>query len=291
MEGTRKLDLALEAREWAAGAGEIPGVALREERLLGLRLTRVRVESEAGARALGKPRGTYLTLELEGLPRDRGEILRAAEAVARLLGELVPGEGPVLAAGLGNRRMTPDAIGPRTAEGLLVTRHLGEVLPRAGLRPVAALPAGVMGTTGMESGELVAAAAEKLRPVCVVAVDALAARRRERVCRTIQLSDTGIVPGSGVGNARLALDRAALGVPVIAVGVPTVVEAATLCLDLLEEAGDFDPAALRPAGAEWFVTPRNIDQEVDVLSRVLALGISAGLQPALSVEEVESWLA
>ena len=141
----------------------------------------------------------------------------------------------------------------------------------------------------MESGELIAAAAETLAPACIVAVDALAARRQERVCRTIQLSDGGIVPGSGVGNARMALDRTTLGVPVIAVGVPTVVEAATLCLDLLD--GDFDPSVFRQEGAEWFVTPRNIDQEIETLSRVLALGLSAGLQPNLSVEDVESWLA
>ncbi len=289
MGGTRKLDLALEAREWAAGAGEVPGVGLTEERRFGLEVTRVTVESDEGERALGKPKGTYLTLTLPALPRDRGEVLRAASAVAELVEELVPKEGPVLAVGLGNRRMTPDALGPRTAEGLLVTRHLGAVLPEAGLRPVAALAAGVLGTTGMETGELIAGAAAKLRPACILAVDALAARRQERVCRTIQLSDTGIVPGSGVGNARMALDRAHLGAPVIALGVPTVVEAATLCLDLLD--GDFDPAAFRREGAEWFVTPRNIDQEVEGLARVLALGISAGLQAGLSVEEVEGWLA
>ena len=291
MEGTRKLDLAVEARELASEAGEVPGAVLEEETVRGLGLTRGTVESEAGEKALGKPRGTYLTLTLPGLPRDRGEILNAAAAAADLLAELVPSAGPVLTVGLGNRRMTPDAIGPRTAEALLVTRHLRDVLPRAGLRPVAALSAGVMGTTGMESGELIAAGVRKLRPACVVAVDALAARRQERVCRTIQLSDAGIVPGSGVGNARMPLDKAALGVPVIAVGVPTVVEAATLCLDLLPEGTAFDPADLRKEGAEWFVTPRNIDQEVEVLSRVLALGVSAGLQPGLSAEEAESWLA
>src|SRR5699024_2019868 len=122
------------------------------------------------------------------------------------------------------------------------------------------------------------------------AEDALAARRQERVCRTIQVSDTGIVPGSGVGNARQALDQASLGIPVIAVGVPTVVEAATLCLGLVEAAGEtFDPALFRRPGAEWFVTPRNIDSEVDTLSRVLGLGISAALHVDFSVEDVEKW--
>ena len=291
MGATRKLDLALEARELASEAGEVSGVRAEEETLFGLTLTRVVVESAEGAQTLGKPRGTYLTLGLEALPRGREEVLRAAAAVSELVAELVPPGGPVLVAGLGNRRMTPDAVGPRTAEDVLVTRHLAQVLPRAGLRPVAALSAGVMGTTGMESGELIAAAVRSIRPACILAVDALAARRKERVCRTIQLSDGGIVPGSGVGNARMALNRATLGAPVIAVGVPTVVEAATLCLDLLPDGADFDPSAFRQEGSEWFVAPRNIDQEVEILSRVLSLGISAGLQPALSVEEAESWLA
>ena len=283
---SRKIDLALEAREWAAGAEDPPGVRWAEETLRGLTLTRVTVESRAGERALGKPRGTYLTLTLPDLPGDRASLLDAAEAVAVLIRELVPAEGPVLAAGLGNRRVTPDALGPRTAENLLVTRHLGSVLP--GLRPVAALAPGVMGTTGMESGELVAAAAARLRPAGIVAVDALAARRQERVCRTIQISDAGIVPGSGVGNARMALTRATLGVPVIAVGVPTVVDAATLCLDLLEDRDGFDPSVFRREGAEWFVTPRCIDREVEVLARTLALGIGAGLQTGLTAEEVSA---
>ena len=133
------------------------------------------------------------------------------------------------------------------------------------LRPVAALAAGVTGSTGMESGEILGAVVEKLRPACLIAVDALAARRQERVCRTIQVSDTGIVPGSGVGNARMALDQAHLGIPVIAIGVPTVVEAATLCLDLLEEAGEtaFDPALFRqPGGGVVRHPPGNIDREV-----------------------------
>ena len=292
MEGTRKLDLALEAREWAAGTGRLPGVSLREERLHGLALTRVRVWDRAGAERLGKPEGTYLTLTLPRLPGGREEVLAAARAVADLIRETAPSRGPVLLAGLGNRRVTPDALGPRTAEGMLATRHLGEVLP--GLRPVAALAPGVTGTTGLETGELVAAAAAALAPACVIAVDALAARRQERVCRTIQIADTGIVPGSGVGNARMALDRETLGVPVIAVGAPTVVDAATLCMDLLEEAGGdgggFDPGLFRREGAEWFLTPRSVDREVEILSRVLSLGISAGLQPGLTLEETEALL-
>ena len=147
------------------------------------------------------------------------------------------------------------------------------------------------GSTGMESGELLRAVAGELRPACIIAVDALAARRQERVCRTIQLCDTGIVPGSGVGNARMALDRATLGVPVLAVGVPTVVEAGTLCLDLLEQAGQPpDPALLAGQQEPWFVTPRSIDSEVETLAQVVGWGISAAVHVDFSVEDVENFL-
>ena len=162
----------------------------------------------------------------------------------------------------------------------------------SGFRPVAALAPGVTGTTGVETGELLAGVLQTIRPACLIAVDALAARRQERVCRTIQVSNTGIVPGSGVGNARMALDEEHLGLPVLAVGVPTVVEAGTLCLDLLEEAGS-DREGLEPSrqfgqGSAWFVTPRNIDSEVEVLSKILGLGISAALHVDISVEDVEN---
>lgn len=296
MNSGRKIDLALEARELAdSGSGALRGVRSEETTAFGYPLTRVEILSRQGEEALGRPRGRYLTLELPGLPQQREELLRAARAVASMLEELpdLPREGTVLVAGLGNRRVTPDAIGPKTTDALLVSRHLirSQPEPFSILRPVTALAAGVTGTTGMESGELIGAVVEQLRPCCLIAVDALAARRQERVCRTVQISDTGIVPGSGVGNARMALNRETLGIPVIAVGVPTVVDAATLCLDLLESAGEegFDPAGFRREGAEWFVTPRNIDSEVDLLSRLLGLGISTALHTQLSAEEVEAW--
>lgn len=297
MNNGRKIDLALEARELAEGsaAARLPGVRAEEDSLFGLPLTQVEILDRRGAEALGRPVGSYLTLDLPELPRQREEILAAARAVAAMLERLtsLPKEGPVLVAGLGNRRVTPDAIGPKTADALLVTRHLVNTLPAqfSALRPVSALAAGVTGATGMESGELIHAVVEQLKPGCLIAVDALAARRQERVCRTVQVSDTGIVPGSGVGNARMALDRESLGIPVIAVGIPTVVDAATLCMDLLEEAGqrDFDPGMFRQEGAEWFVTPRNVDSEVDILARMLGLGISTALHEELSVEEVEAW--
>ena len=298
MTNGRKIDLALEAKEFFEGSAEktsrLSGVLAEEETLFGLPLTRVNILDKKGEAALGKPKGTYLTLDLPQLPREREEILTTARAVAAMLEELpdFPREGLVLVTGLGNRQITPDAIGPKTVDALLVTRHLVSTLPGqfGSLRPVAALAAGVTGTTGMESGEVIGAVVKKLKPVCLIAVDALAARRQERVCRTIQVADTGIVPGSGVGNARMALNRKTLGIPVIAVGVPTVVDAGTLCMDLLEESGQkFDPSLFRTEGAEWFLTPRNVDNQVAVLSRILGLGISTALHVDFSVEDVDNW--
>ena len=154
-------------------------------------------------------------------------------------------------------------------------------------RPVASLSAGVLGTTGMESGELVQAVCRDLKPACVIAVDALASRSLERLCRTVQLSDTGIAPGSGVGNHRQALDRETLGVPVLAVGVPTVVEASTLAADLLGQE-DLPPLG---EGRELLVTPKDIDSQVDDLAKVIGYGISLALQPGLDVADLDLLLS
>ena len=184
--------------------------------------------------------------------------------------------------GLGNLAITPDLVGPLAVDHTLVTRHLVAHLKEfAHLRPVAALAAGVLATTGVESGQLIQAVAERLRPGCIVAVDALASRSVERLCRTVQISDTGIVPGSGVGNHRMALNRQTLGVPVLAVGVPTVVEASTLAMDLLgREEGEDLP------GRELFVTPREVDSRVADLARVIGYGVSLALNPELSVDDL-----
>ena len=290
---TVRTDLAVEAHAlWRESAGEttrLKGVAAREEQVEGMTVTRVEILDQEGARALGKPEGTYLTLDISPLwRREEDAFPRAVRAVAALLGPLLPEEGPVLAAGLGNQAMTPDALGPRSLDHLLVTRHLGEVLPQ--LRPVAGLGAGVLGTTGMEVAEWVRGAAEQVGPAAVIVVDALAARDLERLCATVQIADTGLVPGSGVGNHRMALNRETLGVPVISVGVPTVVDAETIARDLLGEAGAV-PKALNGRGRRFFVTPESIDQKIRDLSKVLGYGINLALQESLALEDLEALLA
>jgi len=290
---TVRTDLAVEAHAfWRESAGEttrLKGVAAREEQVEGMTVTRVEILDQEGARALGKPEGTYLTLDVSPLwRREEDAFPRAVRAVAALLGPLLPEEGPVLAAGLGNQAMTPDALGPRSLDHLLVTRHLGEALPQ--LRPVAGLGAGELGTTGMEVAEWVRGAAEQVGPAAVIVVDALAARDLERLCATVQIADTGLVPGSGVGNHRMALNRETLGVPVISVGVPTVVDAETIARDLLGEAGAV-PKALNGRGRRFFVTPESIDQKIRDLSKVLGYGINLALQESLALEDLEALLA
>ena len=296
----RRTDLAVEAAQlWReGGAGELRGVEQEESTREGYPVTTVRIVDEEGAKAIGKPVGTYVTITLDGLARREEDAFgRAARAVAAELNALLklPEGTPALVVGLGNRAITPDNIGPAAADHTMVTRHLVEQVPEhfGSFRPVAALAAGVLGTTGVESGELVRAVTEKIRPSCVIAVDALASRSLSRVCNTIQLADTGITPGSGVGNARAALDRRSLGVPVIAVGVPTVVDGATLAADLLAEAGqaDLDPQALQGAGEGVLVTPRDIDAKVTDLAKVVGFGINLALQPGLTVEDVELFLS
>lgn len=290
---TRRTDLALEARELLGNAAEVEGVESSETWERGFRLSTVRVTNAAGAEALGKPVGVYHTLDLSGLGRrEEGAFPRAVSALAGILKPLLPGEGQaVMVVGLGNRSITPDAIGPKATDRTLVTRHLIGMAPEhfGSFRPVSALAAGVLGTTGIESGEIVKAVCAETRPAAIIAVDALAARRVERLCATVQVCDVGIAPGSGVGNHRFALDQESMGLPVIAVGVPTVVDGGTLCADLLEEAGremDTEELGSLP-GASLMVTPRDIDQRVEDMSKVIGYAVSLALQPGLDLEDLE----
>lgn len=284
----RRTDLALEAHALcraAAKEAEIEGLSLVKRRRGAVAVTEVRAESEAAARALGKPRGVYITLEPDG-----AETVEAAEALGAELRALLPaGAERFLVAGLGNPAMTPDALGPLCAEHILVTRHLRREAVFSSLASVSALVPNVLGRTGLEAAELVRAAAERAEAQAVIAVDALCAQRLARLCTTVQLSNAGIVPGSGVGNHRAALTRETLGVPVLAVGVPTVVDASTLARDALEEVGaaEVDVDALRGA-AGVTVTPRDIDARVRSLARLLGFGIDRALHPTLSLEALRA---
>ena len=282
----QRTDLALEARELfqqrAGSASRLRGVRARERRRHGFPVTCVEILNEEGAEALGKPVGTYITVDLSPCRQSRAELFApAVETLAEELRALLPEEGPVFVAGLGNRAMTPDAVGPLAVEHLLVTRHLREVLPD--FRPTAAAAAGVLGTTGLEAAEWVRGLSRVSECAAVIVIDALAARGLERLGTTVQLSNTGIVPGSGVGNWRSALNRESLGVPVISVGVPTVVGALTLAQDLLE--GGQVPEALQERGETLFVTPKDVDFQVKEMAKLVGYGITLALQEGLSLED------
>ena len=295
----KRTDLALEARElWQESVGKttrLRGVKAEKTRREGYPVTTVRILDEEGEKALGKPVGSYRTVDLTAFWQRKPDFFeRAVRTLGGELRELLPGEGTVLVVGLGNRAMTPDAVGPEVLSHLLITRHLIAAMPKqfSGFRPVAALETGVLGTTGVESAEAVQALVREISPDFVIAVDALAARRVSRVCNTVQFSDTGLVPGSGVENHRAALNRETLGVPVFAVGVPTVVDGATLAADLLEEAGiqAIDEKKLRGQSGSLTVTPRDIDAQVRDLSKVIGFAINWALQN-LEIEEINALLS
>lgn len=286
-----RTDLALEAAEYhrQSHPGDLPGLREREETRHGLSAHWVEIESDEAARALEKPVGHYLTLDLSPvLRREADAFPRAVHALSECLTDLLPvgPNEPVLVAGLGNRMVTPDAIGPRAADQMLVTRHLIREDPDrfAPFRPVSALSAGVLGTTGMESGEVIQAVAGQIQPGLVIAIDALAARSASRLCATVQVGDSGIVPGSGIGNARAALNRETLGVPVLAIGVPTVIDAATLAADLTGQAAGEGLSAL-------LVTPKDIDTLISDAAKVIAYAVNLALQPGLEIADVELFLS
>ncbi len=296
---SRRTDLALEAFElWhesAEATSRLTGVRSSERKSDGYPVTKVEILDSRGERALGRPAGTYVTVDLSAYWKRTADFFpRAVRATGRALKALLPeADGCVLVIALGNADMTPDAVGPLAAASVLVTRHLIEAMPRqfAGFRPVAAFRTGVLGTTGVETAEAVRGLAERIRPACVIAIDALASRRRARLCSAVQLSDTGILPGSGVGNHRAALDRNTLGVPVIAIGVPTVVDAVTLAADLLEEHGQqLDEDALRSGHGGLMVTPQDIDAQVRDLAKVIGYGVNWALQD-LEVEDINALLS
>lgn len=291
-----RTDLAVEAIENHKTAATLPHVRQSDRTLEGFAVHEVRILSEDAAREIGKPQGRYLTLELDALiRREEDAFPRACKALSTLLRELLPrpNDGPVLIAGLGNRMITPDAIGPQTADHVIATRHLVAQSPAifADWRPVSALAPGVLGQTGVETGEVICGVLDRVRPAAVIAVDALAAGRLSRLLRTVQLTDTGITPGAGVGNARAALNKETLGVPVIAVGVPTVVDGATLAHEISSQLGQPACEALDDLSQPVMITTRDIDREVADISRMIGYAVNMALHPHLSVSDIDLYLS
>lgn len=307
-----RTDLALETHQYARGTlRRLPGVDVQEERRGEIVLSRVIVEDEEGARTMGKPPGRYVTIEARTL-RQRSQALQ--EAVGATLAEeiraLLPApDAGIFVVGLGNWKATPDALGPKVVEKVTVTRHLPDYVPadlRGGLGSLCAVAPGVLGITGIETVEIVEGITSRIRPGAVIAVDALASRSIERILTTIQVSDTGINPGSGVGNHQKGINQETLGVPVIAVGVPTMVHAFTIAMDtvdlLIERLRTTHPFysyldrieggekhglirdVLSPYVGDLMVTPKEIDVMVDDLAGVIAHGIDAAVHPQMATQ-------
>ncbi|MCL1786560.1 MAG: GPR endopeptidase [Defluviitaleaceae bacterium] len=321
-----RTDLAIEMREHLCGHSDtaIPGVeiTMEQDEALGATVTWVQVTNKAGAQAMGKPIGNYITLEANAIKENAPEAHEAiVKILARKLGRLhqLPPDATVLVVGLGNRHVTPDALGPKVCEKLLVTRHIGQEVPQdlAGrLRAVCALSPGVMGITGIETAEIVKGVVEKTCPDLVIAIDALAARRTSRINATIQISDAGINPGAGLGNKRMAINQDSMGVPVVAIGVPTVVDAATLVNDTMEKMLDAMAEAapkgdlfynmladmqtvdrygliteiLDPYTGNMFVTPKEVDAVIGRLSKIIADTLNIALHPGITTEDVGRYI-
>lgn len=314
-----RTDLAIEAREMMVGKpAPIEGLDESEEHLEGITITRVHVKSKVAERKIGKKKGRYITLEAPGLRRRDPDLQeRVTEAFANELKSLIqlPERASILVIGLGNRDVTPDALGPQVVQKLFVTRHLFHYMPQIlgdgkGYRSVSAVAPGVLGITGIETSEIVQGLVENMRPDAVIVIDALAARSLSRVNSTIQIADSGIQPGAGVGNHRKPINQETLGIPVLAIGIPTVVEAATIAGDTIElvleelrrkvpgnaanaifdrfntrEKVDLVREVLTPVGHNLVVTPKEIDEFLTDMAKVVAQGLNVALHPAMTLED------
>lgn len=319
-----RTDLALEAARTITEANSnAEGIEIKEEdcHLPDTKVTWVKITNNKGAKAVGKPIGNYITLESPYLKINDPD---AHEAIISLFSKYLiklhdlDKDALVLVAGLGNSKVTPDSLGPKVISKILVTRHIKESLPveiNDSVRSVSAISPGVMGITGIETVEIIKGITEKISPDLIIAIDALAARQAERINSTIQMSDTGIAPGAGVGNRRPGLNKETLGIPVIAIGVPTVVDAATLVNDTLnymldsmiketKNGSDFYKMLsdlnnsekyelichiLDPYTENMFVTPKEVDSVINTLANIISNGINIALHPGIRREDINKF--
>lgn len=304
-----RTDLALERRDLYRHANnienEIDGIeSEKEENDENIVTTRVKVINEKGEEAIGKPIGTYITIDIKNLKiAGNEEIQKASEIVTKELKELIDKhtekEGDILVVGLGNVYVTPDSLGPKVIKDIDITRHLLKYAPQyleKDARPISAIAPGVLGTTGIETMEVIKGIVDNIKPKLIIVIDSLASKSIERISSTVQIADTGIVPGAGVGNARNELSKKTLGIPVIAIGVPMVVDAATIATDSinifieklqkeaesneelnkLKEANKYEliKEALIPNDYNLIVTPKEIDELIENMKDVVARGIN-----------------
>ena len=308
-----RTDLALEAKEMysenAKDKEKINGVDVKITRNESITTTKIKVTNENGTRALGKPIGTYVTIEAPDIKYSVEVYEKACQLLADEIRNLakIESKTKTLVVGLGNKKITPDALGPDVISKLMVTNHMKEHLKDFfddDITSVCAIAPGVLGTTGMETAQIIKGVIQQVKPDLVIAVDALASRSLDRISTTIQLSDTGISPGAGVENARARLDEKTLGVKVLAIGVPTVVDAMTIASDSIDMAmndlnedilGDekknqLIKDALTKNIGSLMVTPKDIDTVIEKTSKTVANGINLALHKNLTFEDIESFV-
>lgn len=316
---TPRTDLALEAREMLSRQTreDIPGVKVETIDDDDIVITRVHITTPEAEQLMGKQQGRYVTIEAPGLrykntPLQEDVMQHLAEEFAELTG-LSP-DATILIVGLGNWNVTPDALGPKVVDKIVVTRHLQSMISpelKGGVRSVCAISPGVLGLTGMETSDIIAGITAKVQPDLVVAIDALAAASTQRVVTTIQLTNTGINPGSGVGNKRFGLNQGSLGVPVVAIGIPTVVHASTIAIDTIDtlqqhaafaryfksmstlsdsERQTIIRQVLPETLGDLMVTPKEVDRLIDDMSVVVAGGINQALHPNIDYENIHMYI-
>ena len=300
MRYEKRTDLAIEVKEsFPKDHVEIPGVSLQEnyDKLKKIKVTSVRIMNHIGARQMKKPIGTYTTIDFEERfifeQKDYMDAVgkRLQKELAAILPQKIKKDATILVTGLGNRFATPDALGPYVLEQIEVNRHLsvqyvGMELQK-GMKICGMIP-GVLGQTGMESSEILKGVIENVHPDCMLVIDSLATRSIKRLCTTIQLTDTGISPGAGIGNNRSEINQNTMNIPVIAIGVPTVVEAGTIVYDTLEAALQKEGYSTKEIalffdrihdkmGDSFFVTPKDIDEKIKTVGDMIANSINACL--------------
>ena len=309
-----RTDLAIEAHEVVTEHEELPGVSVEKEGDEEINISRVSITTEQAAKKMGKEVGNYLTLEVPGL-RNKNTALqdRVIDVFYKELQKMfdLSDEQSVMVIGLGNWNVTPDALGPRVVKELFITRHILQMKPEIlgeGYRSICALSPGVLGITGIETSEIIRGVVDQIRPDVVVAVDALAASRLERLNTTIQVADTGVVPGSGVKNKRLGINKKTMGIPVFGIGIPTVVDAVTIASDTMQKVGDYlkteSPQGnvfynsvknmnwrekkniiqevMEPFSGDLIVTPKEIDTLIEDISFVVAASLDAAFHPKIA---------
>lgn len=319
-----RTDLAVETRERCRKerGGEVPGVEVEETVEDDIKITCVKIVEDIGEKIMGKPKGSYITVDMPRLTHYDGEIRdKVSKVVGKVLSNMIDIDKSMtaLVVGLGNWNITPDSLGPKVVSKLMVTRHLKQLVPDKideGIRPVCVISPGVLGLTGIETSEIIKGVVDKVKPNLIICIDSLASRKMDRVNSTVQIGNRGISPGSGVGNRRMELSEKTLGIPVIAIGVPTVVDAATMASDTIDmvldemivqakkgekfyqmlksidknEKQKMIRELLDPYKENIMVTPKDVDLVVDSISKIIANAINIALQPALDLNDINTFL-